>query len=195
MAYIDTQDIADRAKKHMKEEVSVIDISAYLLKELTLGDKDSAYMLTKAKEPSTRSAVKSAAYGYFKRNESKEKFLIHEIKPIVNSWVVEYVRERYDELQDELEMIYKDKHPVDLGAIDTTVYDDAELSDTYFRRILQKVLVKIDTSNLDKDMITSAVQTIKLLKERFDTKDEDNKIIIEIPSAFTGICPHCNREV
>lgn len=194
MAAFETDDIASRAKRKLKEPVTVSDISAFILEEIC-GDKDTAYSLTKSKEPLSRAAVKSSSYAFFRRSEVKKRAVMDEVRPYLNGWISEYVSKRYDEFEPFLVDLQLEKNPVDPTTLDPTVYDDTVLSDAYLRRLLQKVIAKIDGSQLDKDMIASAVQTIKLLKDKFDTKDEDNKIVIEIPSPFTGVCPHCQHEV
>lgn len=190
---INPAEIAYKAKKFAKEEVGVSDICFFLLEELTK-DKAIAYALSKAKAPVERKAVTSSAYTFASKHALMGKFLTEEIKPVLHDWITEYLRANYDEFEQLIDLLHKDNNPMP-AVVSDVINDDVELSDAYFKRVLQNIMISLSNSSLDKDTISSTLQTIKLLRDKFETKNEDDRTIIEIPSPFTGVCSHCNHEI
>lgn len=197
MAAIDLAEIAFRVTKQTGEDVDVTDFAYYVLDELT-GDKITAYAMTKAKAPRDRKSVQSAATTFASKNAFKGRFLKEEISPFMKAWVNEYLKNHYGEHEEMIHALHKAQNPYsrDRSTAGLDNIEETEMTDEYFKRLLNRILVDISVSDLDKDSITAALQTIKLLKDRFDTGEKDeNRIVIHMPAPFEGVCPHCRKEI
>lgn len=197
MAVIDLAEIAFRVTRQTGEDVDVSDFAYYVLDEIT-GDKVTAYAMTKAKTPRDRKSSQSMATTFASKNAFKGKFLKEELSPFIKSWVNEYLKNHYGEHEEMIHMLYKSQNPYSrdrsIDGIDSV--EETEMTDEYFKRVLSRILLDISVSDLDKDTITAAIQTIKLLKDKFDTKGSDeNRIVIHMPAPFEGVCPHCRKEI